>query len=411
MQAYVLVVGDGGLVTHLVSPEDQDTPFYELTEEKQVRWIEAIWPIEPIHYVGHAEPAALLFQNGTMDKLVPPANAISYQKAGSQPKTIIWYESGHGLPLEKLRYQVEWLNGYIDIEEVDILVDNLILMNPVEDLVMLLPRIRTSAIVIDRLMLLWFLLVAGSLVYLMWDLWLNAAAPGGIKLIWLLVGFFLGPFGLLVYLVSYRRVVRSTDPLTTMTTWSRSLGSTVWSVAGNFVGGVGVIGIVHAFPDVFSGPLQVVPLMIALPLITGFAINQIVKSVGEQGRPDQIQFHRPFLAELISTNMVLAGGYLVVILLTERWFERWYSPTGWDMTTPPVWVILSLGALAGVISAYPFHVWMIRYGMAEWGLPSPADEVSISTESGAKKSTLIKAALILLSYVFLACGVGLSILL
>jgi 7,8-dihydro-6-hydroxymethylpterin-pyrophosphokinase len=26
-----------------------------------------MWPIEPIHYVGCASPAALLFQNGTLD--------------------------------------------------------------------------------------------------------------------------------------------------------------------------------------------------------------------------------------------------------------------------------------------------------------------------------------------------------
>ena len=35
-----------------------------------------MWPIEPVHYVGCAAPAAILFQNGTQDGLVSPADAL-----------------------------------------------------------------------------------------------------------------------------------------------------------------------------------------------------------------------------------------------------------------------------------------------------------------------------------------------
>ena len=56
-----------------------------------------MWPIEPVHYVAHAAPTPLLFQNGTLDEAVPPADGLRYQNAGSEPKTMLWYEEGHGI--------------------------------------------------------------------------------------------------------------------------------------------------------------------------------------------------------------------------------------------------------------------------------------------------------------------------
>ncbi len=113
LQAYVLQVGDGGLVTHQTGPEDHNSPFYtDLSANSRQTWLEAMWPIEPIHYVGHASPAALLFQNGTMDELVPPADALRYQEAGSEPKTMLWYEAGHGISSAAADDTVAWLQEH-----------------------------------------------------------------------------------------------------------------------------------------------------------------------------------------------------------------------------------------------------------------------------------------------------------
>ena len=94
LQGYVLVVGDGGIVTHITGPEDYGWWDYKPKDlrEKVITWM---WPIEPIHYVGCAAPASLLFQNGTQDVSVPPADALRYQHAGSEPKMVMWYESSH----------------------------------------------------------------------------------------------------------------------------------------------------------------------------------------------------------------------------------------------------------------------------------------------------------------------------
>jgi hypothetical protein len=114
LQAYVLQVGDGGLVTHLTGPEDR-AAWLARPEDQRRQWVAWMWPIEPIHYVGCASPAALLFQNGTLDTAVPPADGLRYQEAGSEPKTVCWYRAGHALDATADYDQAEWLSERIGI--------------------------------------------------------------------------------------------------------------------------------------------------------------------------------------------------------------------------------------------------------------------------------------------------------
>ena len=47
---------------------------------------------------------------------MPPADAEVYQAAGSEPKTIMWYDAGHGLNDEAVQDRMEWLAGWIGID-------------------------------------------------------------------------------------------------------------------------------------------------------------------------------------------------------------------------------------------------------------------------------------------------------
>ena len=76
-------------------------------------------PIEPLRFVGRAAPARLLFQNGRTDNLVPAADAEIYQKAGSEPKTIQWYDAGHGLNEQATRDRHLWLAEQVGIAKPD----------------------------------------------------------------------------------------------------------------------------------------------------------------------------------------------------------------------------------------------------------------------------------------------------
>ena len=117
IKAYALVVGDGGLVSHFTGADDTDGPLQSLPQDVVKRWRAAMDPIEPIHWVGRAAPAHLLFQNGQTDTMVPPADGRAYQEAGSEPKKVLWYEAGHQLNDQAARDRYTWLAEQIGIRK------------------------------------------------------------------------------------------------------------------------------------------------------------------------------------------------------------------------------------------------------------------------------------------------------
>jgi hypothetical protein len=59
LKAAVLVVGDGGLVTHQTGPEDFNF-MAKLACATRLNWFRGMVPIEPIRFIPHASPTALL---------------------------------------------------------------------------------------------------------------------------------------------------------------------------------------------------------------------------------------------------------------------------------------------------------------------------------------------------------------
>jgi uncharacterized protein len=109
----ILVVPDGGLVSHFTGPEDGGIPPAALTCAERRRWLESMIPIEPIKYVGFAPPTPLLVQSGRQDDLVPPRDAERLHAAVRDPKTIRWYDAGHGLTAEASRDRLLWLQQHL----------------------------------------------------------------------------------------------------------------------------------------------------------------------------------------------------------------------------------------------------------------------------------------------------------
>jgi dienelactone hydrolase len=117
VRAYGLMVGDGGWVDHLTTPAGERLPdLRDLPDEQWARWLAAMRPIEPIRFVGHAAPAALFFLNARHDTSVTREDAEAYQAAGSDPKQVAWYASGHGLPRQAYLDLVAWLAEQIGID-------------------------------------------------------------------------------------------------------------------------------------------------------------------------------------------------------------------------------------------------------------------------------------------------------
>ncbi len=116
IRAYVLASGDGGLVAHVTRPDDPYSLFRQVPPAYQARWLAAMEPIEPIHFVGHAAPAALFFQAGRRDQFIPREEAVRWQQAGSAPKQVTWYDADHFLNAAAIRDEVAWLQSQIGID-------------------------------------------------------------------------------------------------------------------------------------------------------------------------------------------------------------------------------------------------------------------------------------------------------
>ena len=388
LQAYVLDVGDGGLVTHVISAKGSS--FYTLTQAEQDAWIASMWPIEPIHYVGRAAPAALLYSNGLLDESVALAEAVAFQEAGSHPKTVLWYEAGHLLPPQAAQDQVEWLEQYVSGGKF----------------YMVGPSFRASSLVIDRVLLLWFALTAGSFVLLLVDLYREDAAPWPIRLIWSLTIVFFGPLGLFVYFVSFRRSMYLDDQGSGFSNLKHALVSTVWSVSGNFVGFI----LILAAATIVDINLHVVIISsYVMALICGLLISRHARRVITQEERPPDNPGRSLFTHIISTNMVLTGAGPVFLFLNRMWLDRWY-PLGYDLGSPPLWGVFALSAIAGAIIAYPVHFWMIRRRITQMMLPIDPRADYMFPEPEIYKVDRSKALVfIMLTYLLLVLAFALSI--
>jgi cephalosporin-C deacetylase-like acetyl esterase len=112
IRAYVLM---SGLPGYSILWGTADTPgavaFREaFSEDEQAIYHSITGPLDPIHYIGQAQPSALFFQYGLNDPAVPTYLAQLYFDAASEPKRIEWYEAGHTLDVPEAQSdRIEWL--------------------------------------------------------------------------------------------------------------------------------------------------------------------------------------------------------------------------------------------------------------------------------------------------------------
>lgn len=114
--AFVLDVGDGGLVSHFTGPDDGSGTPDGISQSQWEAWLAAMEPIEPIYFIGHAVPWSLLMQSARQDELIPVSDAERWHAAAGDSHEVMWYDSGHGLPLHAWCDQADWLREYLAFE-------------------------------------------------------------------------------------------------------------------------------------------------------------------------------------------------------------------------------------------------------------------------------------------------------
>ncbi len=116
VKTYILIVADGGLVSHFAGGVGRTQEFDHLPEETKASWLAAMQPIEPMRFIHRAPPASILFQNGRQDDTVLPALAENLHATARGSFEVRWYDAGHRLDPQSFVDQLTWLHREIGMQ-------------------------------------------------------------------------------------------------------------------------------------------------------------------------------------------------------------------------------------------------------------------------------------------------------
>ncbi|PYI91928.1 MAG: hypothetical protein DME97_12100 [Verrucomicrobia bacterium] len=74
---------------------------------------------DPVYFIGHSAPAAVLLQFGREDTPIPEALARGYFERFEEPKKMEFYKAGHALNAEARKERIQWLAQKLKLSPVD----------------------------------------------------------------------------------------------------------------------------------------------------------------------------------------------------------------------------------------------------------------------------------------------------
>jgi dienelactone hydrolase len=81
----------------------------KMAEPARSDFITKLKPLDAVEHLGKAAPAPVLLQFGTMDHHVPKERANAIIAATSEPKTVMWYPTEHGLNPQAVQDRMTWI--------------------------------------------------------------------------------------------------------------------------------------------------------------------------------------------------------------------------------------------------------------------------------------------------------------
>jgi len=363
LKAYVLVVGDGGLVSHRTGFDDFNSfplgIFFRLPMETRQAWVDLMWPVEPVNYVGQATPAALLFQNGIRDASVLPTDAVRYQQAGSQPKKTLWYNLTHDMMGDRqvLEDQLEFLQDHIGVGTL-----------------VLKPAFGPDYLWLDRALLAWALLALISLGWVVWDVFKNPHLPLGARLLWSWVVLLTGPLGLLIYMLVRRK--RTPD------SWQAVLVEAAGSVTPAILAYLVILFLISLVPAIQSNDFLQILFILGLPLLFGclFFQGPLLAQATHKG------YLRTLLQRLphawVAANIGI-GGLALATPLVNWFFQAYGFMTLFSWALVALFMIVAAGAVVAILLLLLYEGWAVRRGFRAWGVLM-SGEGEVSTPSWRK---------------------------
>ncbi|TIQ47360.1 DUF4396 domain-containing protein [Mesorhizobium sp.] len=208
---------------------------------------------------------------------------------------------------------------------------------------------------IDYFLVAWFVLAAVSTLYVGFDQYRNNPEPVVMKWGFILVTLYMGPLGLLLYVLADKEPRPGEHEAFTRPLWKQGAGSTIHCVAGDATGII--------FAAVVTATLGL-PMWLDLIVeyLAGFAfglfIFQSLFMKSMMGGSYWENVKKSFLPEFISLNFMMAGMAPVMSFLMMGRDMRAMEPTELLF-----WGVMSLGVIAGFTLAYPANVWLVARGL------------------------------------------------
>jgi len=227
---------------------------------------------------------------------------------------------------------------------------------------------------IEGMLVLWYILTVGSMLFLLWDLFTNTPTTKLMKLAWFLVVLYTGPIGLLIYLLSCKQPMPHMHDAFINVHWKQAVGSLLHCVAGDATGIIFSAVIVYHFGLPNGLDLSVEYLS---AFIVGLFIFQALFMLSMYDGNYWMAVHKTFFAETVSMNMVMLGMIPTMLILMHN------LPGADNPKHLLFWGVMSLATIAGMITAYPINSWLVAKGLKH-GMMSAIAEPQSSQEMEMK---------------------------
>lgn len=211
---------------------------------------------------------------------------------------------------------------------------------------------------IDVALVIWFVLVALSVVYVAWDAFTRNPELRVMRIGWVLVTAYTGPVGAAIYVLACQEPSPGTHEQFILPLWKQSVGSTIHCLAGDATGVIVAAAITAALglPMGLDAAVEY-----AVGFGFGLLIFQALFMKTMLGGSYATALRRSFIPEWLSMNAVMAGMIPIMVIMMTR------NMTAMEPTSLRFWGVMSLASLAGLALAYPVNVWLVavrlKHGM------------------------------------------------
>lgn len=230
---------------------------------------------------------------------------------------------------------------------------------------------------IDGIILLWFVLTALSLLFVVIDIRSTPASPV-LKWGFILLVAYTGVIGAFLYVLGCREPLRGTHDQYVDARWRQVLGSTMHCVAGD---GVGILAGAAISSVLKIHGLSEIGLEYLLGFAFGWTIFQALFMRDMAGGSYARSLSITFIPELLSMNLLMAGMVPVMLLL-----RRVIAPSG-GPATPAFWFIMSMALLAGMIVTYPMNWWLVANSLKHGMITARPDKTTAPEGSGLSQAS------------------------